>query len=871
MSYYLANGQNSPSISIEQAQNKAFHAAMQARYQQNQHNNQASPMHDKEQKELSIGIQQEILSNDIFLESIPKEDYLTGTGTVSGVIFGHEGIHIEFANVILYDAKKNQFIKATVTAANGQFEINQLVAGNYMVVVSYLGLPELKLNAFEINDNQKINLGESHFKPADVMLGKVEVVANRPIVELKVDRLVFNVDETSNSTGGNAIDLLKKAPTVMVDPNNDIRINGRSGAAIYINGRSVPITGDQLTYFLQSLTAEQIERIEIISNPGIKYDAEGSAGIIDIVLKQNIDKGTNASLSNTISKGKYFRFNNNASVNRSTKASNVFFNGGFGKTNIAKIIKSNTEQNDVLLKYNSSSQDEQRFQNARMGADFFIAKRHTIGIESSLYQMFGDIGDDNQTLISNNTEIIDSILLVNNSDSIVAKHRQFNVKYKFNNPINNQVWKMDLNQGVFRNVIVRNQPNHYLNSNFEVLSETNNQQKLPSNISILSFNFDHERLINSAKLSLGAKWNKIETNNVFESKLDSFVNLIPEFQQFAYREHTFATYIGLLDNFDEIFTYNIGVRAEMTKANSDNFNQNNFTEDTTIQYDYFNLFPNLSLSYMFKPELTIQSNYIKRIRRPNFNALNPFETAISDLKLEQGNPILIPEIVNVFSIGLVVKYIYNIKFTYSTTNDQITPFNTPIESDIRANIFSWNNINNQKQFRIELNAPLELAKWWQTYNFVSMSQLKFTSTFTNGFSPIESKTTSFIMYHQSSFRLPYEMEGDLSMWYQGNGIWNAVYNHEPFWELSLGLRKSFLQNRLHIKVAINDIFASTSSSGQSDYSGRTSDSNVSFDNRRVALSFSYNFGKHKYDELTKEKDSAGQNNTNRVEYRDNLF
>ncbi len=167
--------------------------------------------------------------------------------------------------------------------------------------------------------------------PTGINLAEVTVTASRVLVEIKPDRTIFNVDGTINSAGSDAISLLRKAPNVTVDNNDNISVLGRAGVLLYVDGKRLPLTGEDLTNYLQSLPAEQIDRIEIISNPGAKYEAEGNAGIIDIRLKRDKNLGANGSVNMTASQGRYHRANLSGSGNYRNKRFNAFGNGRPGR------------------------------------------------------------------------------------------------------------------------------------------------------------------------------------------------------------------------------------------------------------------------------------------------------------------------------------------------------------------------------------------------------------------------------------------------------------------------------------------------------------------------------------------------------------
>ena len=867
----LVNGQDK--LSMEKARQNAFEAAMKARSQ-----------FDKQKKEYDPQDNISPISSDWssnhqinFLQEFePQTDYLNGNATIAGKILNDQGEPLTFANVVLYDNATNEIVKAAITQSNGIFEIDNLIDGTYYYVVSYIGLSDLNSPKINLSNGQKFISDQLQFGPPGMDLITAEVVASRPIFEVKPDRVTFNISETINSTGSDGLSLLRKAPSVMVDHNNSIRIDGRPGVTVYIDGRPSPLSGEQLTFYLQSLSAEQIDKIDIISNPGPQYEAQGSAGIIDIILKQNVDHGTNGSISNTVAIGQRVRYNLNAMLNRRTKRFNFFGNGGFGKAPDVNTIEGSSIQQDVIMNFNGINQDVKRFKNFRLGTDFFLSQKHTLGFVVDQFYLKGDNTDENQTTISNriSPESVDSVLLVNTKDSISAKHRQYNFNYKFSNPDKAIVWKINANFGRFKNTKFRNQPNLYINpSSGNLLSENNNQQDFPSTIKLSSIKFDNERSLDKNQLNFGAKIGSIQTDNVFSIQSDAFEPdsaIVYSAQQFVYRELTYALYGNYVGNIFKKINYDFGLRTEFTQANGESP-----LVDSTVRYHYFNLFPNLTLAYEINPELNVHTHFSRRIRRPDFTALNPFQSRINDLAYEQGNPILSPEIVNKAELGLTIKYRYNIKLTYSQTTDQITPFNTPDDTDERAGLSSWNNIKRQRQWSLNFSAPVEITKWWDSFNTFNLNQMSYVSSFENNFSNINSKIASVMFFHQSSFKAPFNLNMDLSFWYQGNGIWNGVFEHDSIWEMNIGVGRSFMNDQLNVQLSISDIFYSTGSSGQSNFSGRFSTMLANRDSRRVGLSISYFFGRQNDPMVNMfqiQEEKTGQEvDASRVESQNNIY
>ena len=302
--------------------------------------------------------------------------------SIKGQLQDTESAAVEFANAALYLAADSSLVKVGSSDESGIFQLPGLNAGEYFLVASFVGMPDLRKTGINLTADQQLDLGILSFSPSSVELSEVTVKASRAMVEVKPDRTVFNVQGTINSVGADAISLLRKAPGVTVDNNDNINVLGRAGVLLYVDGKRLPITGEDLSAFLQNLPAEQIDRIDIISNPGARYEAEGNAGIIDIRLVKDKSHGTNGSVNATYSQGELPRYNMGANANYRNKHMNVFGTLGYGRFENFNDMEFLNFQNGLILDETNEMENKRSFSNFRIGTDFFIGKNHTIGFLS---------------------------------------------------------------------------------------------------------------------------------------------------------------------------------------------------------------------------------------------------------------------------------------------------------------------------------------------------------------------------------------------------------------------------------------------------------------------------------------------------------
>ena len=302
------------------------------------------------------------------------------TASIKGQLQDADGQAIAYSNVVLYATADSSLLKVEASDDSGVFQLRGISAGSYFLKASYIGFADLTYPNITLTEGQDLDLEILSFAAEGLDLAEATVTATRALVEIKPDRTVFNVQGTVNSVGADAISLLRKAPGVTVDNNDNISVLGRTGVLLYVDGKRLPLSGQDLSNYLQNLQAEQIDRIDIITNPGARYEAEGNAGIIDIRLKKDKNHGTNGSLTGTFSKGRYDpRINGSLSANYRNKLFNTFGMIGSGVGENGNEIRFNSTQNQFHIIESNDMVHDWQYNNFRLGTDFFLSSKHTIG------------------------------------------------------------------------------------------------------------------------------------------------------------------------------------------------------------------------------------------------------------------------------------------------------------------------------------------------------------------------------------------------------------------------------------------------------------------------------------------------------------
>jgi len=369
----------------------------------------------------------------------------TGT-TVTGLVSDEQKTPLEFVNVLLLNAADSSMVKGAITNNKGKFEFENIVPGNYLTQYMLMGFENLYSEPVAVSTSP-VNVGIRTLKSAASEMGAVEVSAIRPMIELKPDMTVFNVENTINATGNTAMELLRKSPGVMVDNNDNIMLKGRSGVQVWIDGKPAPLDGDALAAMLQNMQSSNIAAIEIITNPGAKFDAAGTAGIINIRLKKNKNFGSNGTVSLGYAYGKAAKYNGALSLNHRNEKINAFANYGIWTGDNENWMNLYRVQNGSIFDQTTVMRDSNLPHNMKAGIDFFLNPKNTLGIVAN-----GNISDESmqnnsRTFIGpDENSSVDSILVSNMEMEGQRNNGNFNLNYQFSAiqaaPLSKRIWIM---------------------------------------------------------------------------------------------------------------------------------------------------------------------------------------------------------------------------------------------------------------------------------------------------------------------------------------------------------------------------------------------------------------------------------------------
>jgi len=792
-----------------------------------------------------------LLSVLCFIQKVMAQQ---GVAQVHGSVFGPGDEPAMYSTIVLLN-KDSVLVKGALSQPDGIFVIDKIVPGEYFVQIRSVGFKTYTTAKLSFKPNEKLALEKITLDPDNTVLKEAVAVGRKALVEVHADKMVYNVSASPNASGNNGLELISKAPGIIVDMDKNIILQGKSGVQIYINGRPSRLSGNDLTNFLESLRSENIESMDIITNPSSKYDAEGTAGIINIVLKKNTSIGFNGNATGSFSQGNYSRSSVGTSLNYSGNKINLFTSLSVSDNNWQTDFSEQTLQSGFLLDKNSKSVNNTNAVNFSGGMDYTINPEQSLSIDGRV------LLNKRDNRLRSNTGVFDTTNLVNGEilraqvlDKMPSENYILNASYR--NALNKTSnLSADLSFGRYSSSKNTRQPNDYLDAvTGTILRTLNKEYDAKTQIDLSSFKVDYEKKFKKITLSSGAKYSYITTGNQL-----AFYNIengqpifdITRSNDFNYLEKVAALYVILNANPTDKFMINAGLRMENTSSLG-KLESELPTNDNEVKRSYTDLFPTLGISFDDQKNNAISISYGRRITRPNYQDLNPFESRMSELSAWKGNPFLKPNYIDNYLVSYSFKKKLVISNNYSVTHDF---FATIFEiSQKKGNVLIPRNMQKATNNGLSVSYPLHILKWWDLSSFLNFNLETYKGDL-NG-TKIDLKASTYNLRLQNNIQLPEAVIMELTYFLNSPWIWRGSVNVDGFSGLNLGVKKDFLNHKLLVQLTANDIFRSQSDFHyKSNYGGMIVDGVITFDNQRAGISATYKFGNQKV--KTRKKSKSG--------------
>ncbi|MET0393094.1 MAG: outer membrane beta-barrel family protein, partial [Chitinophagaceae bacterium] len=754
-----------------------------------------------------------------------------------GKITGNEK-PLELATIVITG---NSIAPVTLLSDSAGFFETTVPAGNYHIEVSLIGY-----KTYSQDITTSANLLLIVLERDEKMLQTVTLQTKKPLVERKLDRIIFYLQNSITASSGTAWDALGKAPGVRATMDGSITVNGKS-AVIYLDDRLLRLSGEDLSNFLKNYPAENIIRIEVIPNPSARYDAQGGA-VIHLVTKKILTGGLNATLTGAYTQATYGSYRSGLNFNYRHGKWNFYGNYGYNRTR-----KAYRETDFILFEapgsyaYWDGRKNGWRKSSShtyKAGVDYTIGRNKTIGFLIDGTNSTRDRDTRVQTVIYNGyNSMLDSFLKTSNYTKGTASQYAFNLNYKGTlDTAGKKSLNMDFDYAPFKSKRIQDVLNSsYLPDGSLLPAVFDINSNALQDITIFSGRLDYARPLDEKwTMEAGVKYSSISSRNTlfFYNKNGNNSVLDPaKSNAFNYLEKISALYASFTGSWKSI-AIQAGLRGEYTRTSG-----NSVTLQSITRNNYFRLFPTLFADYTFSPDHQLSLYYGQRISRPDYWRLNPFRFYSSPYTYLEGNPYLQPARIREIELGYTFRKQYSINLFYRNTRDY---FSNITVQDNEKKIFydTQQNLEKSMETGVYCSAPWSPWTWWEMNYFVQASYKQEKSGYLGGsydystFFLYGSATESFILSSKHGWK------AELTAWYASRGI-QGIYKLGSNFDVSFGVRKTISKGKGSLQLSVADIFYSNYYRIRVNYLNQRNGFNERSDTRSVTLNFSYNLGQKK--------------------------
>ena len=806
-------------------------------------------------------------------------------GTVNGQVSSMVGKPLEFTTMMLLEATDSTLVKGAISDAAGKYAFDNVGAGRYVVMAQQMGYRKTYSVPFVVDEaHPTVKLPALTMADESKSLTEVNVIAKKPFIEQLVDRMVVNVENSIVASGNTALEVLEKAPGVTIDRQNDqIQLKGKSGVIVYIDGKQTYLSQQEVSNLLKNTPSDNIATIEIITNPGSKYDAAGNSGIINIRMKKNRNFGTNGSF--IIGTG-YGWVNNlrgtrddlpkfNTSLNLNNRSSKVNLFGNYSYVN-RESAQSNELNRTIPFNGRTTYFDQVSFRpnqfvghSYKGGLDYFVNAKSTVGVLVNGFSNDWRSSGINSTLISNETRQLTSNPVTQTNMGELLNNMTGNLNYKYEFDGNDQnagsrEWTIDADYVRYNGRNSNNLSTVFNGPNGGTIRPQQDvRNNMPSTISILAFKTDYVHpLKKGAKVEAGLKSSFVnaDNNSIFDTLQQETRQWLfdgSRSNQFQYEENINAGYLNYAGTlgWGKKLKVQAGLRAEHTHSVG-----TSITLNQRVERSYLNVFPTLFLSRQLDTNNVLNLSYSRRIDRPDYQNLNPFVFFLDPYTYQQGNPFLRPQYTNSVELTHVFKNTVSTTLGVSRATDfinQETPRQIP---ERNVTYVTPENLGRMDNVNLTVSFPVTVAKWWRMQNNVSTYYQHYRTVYSGA--PYETKIVAYNLYTSNNFTLNKTLTAELSGWYNSAAQY-GFYRSRPQGGFSIGVQKKVMEGKGNVKLNVNDPF------WLNQFNGRAVVQDIDFrvrsrwESRRVNLTFTYRFGNQNV-KSERQRNSATSAEQNRV-------
>ncbi|MBL0335226.1 MAG: TonB-dependent receptor [Chitinophagaceae bacterium] len=742
--------------------------------------------------------------------------------------------------------RDSSVIRSGPADVSGVIIFSDLLAGQYLVKAGVSGhdIAYGSLIDLEINTRYSDSI---ILKRSNVTLADVKVVSKKPLIQFLPDKTVINPDASISNAGATVMDVLEKSPGITVSKDGSIIMKGKPSVLVLIDGKPTQLSGADLQSYLSGMSASQVDVVELIENPGAKYDASGNAGIINIKMKANRLKGFNGSLNLSVGQGFYPKTGNSLNLNYRNGKINLFLNYGMRASNekqslytLRKYFNTNNEDS-VLLEQPGFTKNSQLGNNLKTGLDYFVSKQTTLGLvfTGGIFERNGKVFSAIQWMDPGYH--VDSTINTWGENNIKFRRAGVNIngKHKFSE---NSELVADFDYVRFNINGDQNYQTQLVTPGSEIAAT---KGVIPSKLDIFTVKVDYSRRFKKFLLETGLKTAINKTDNLADYYYFFNNNWLPDLSRsnhFLYNEKISAAYASV-DAQKGKWHWQTGLRFEFTSYKAHQLG-NAVVKDSAFNKNYGSFFPTGFLSYEADSNNTITFRLGRRIDRPQFQQLNPFITTLNKYTFEAGNPYIKPQYTWNFSLVYTYKQMLTTELSYNYLRDyfsQIFIIDSN-SSNVNGNIiiYTRGNVGSFRSFVISETFQKSLTKWW---DLTAMAILNHKIIKGQVWAPLEARITQLNISINNQFRFKKGWGFEISGYYQTKGQIDLQEWLKPQGELDAGISKQIMKNKGTLKLSVRDITSFQNYSGYSTFQNAHEPFVVKWDSRVMRLSFSWRFGK----------------------------
>lgn len=767
---------------------------------------------------------------------------------LSGIILGDDNKAVDLAQVSLLQQSDSTFVKSEFTDQDGTFILTNLETGQYFLQVNMIGYDEYQESISLTENTSNVSIPAIQLTANAALLDEVTVTAKLPFVERKIDRTVINPDALIANAGSDALEVLERAPGIMLDNNGEILLKGRSGVQVFINDKPSYLSGTELENYLRALPSGSIKQIEIMDNPPAKYEAAGNAGVINIIIKRNTLRGFYGNTALSYRRSRYNSSNNslnlNYNKNKVSLYTNVYagFYNSFQDLFINRFTRNEAGELTEIFNQNSFNERSGEYINAKIGLDYYVTDATALGLSYKNVTQPGTRKVDNTSFVSDADGNLIQRVVADNIDNSTFQSSLYNfyINHNLDTLGSNISFDADYvkyvsgNDQVFKNFGFNNQD--------ELFYEDRINGDIPSTIEIYAAKTDYSKPLGSkSRFEAGLKTAFTKTDNeaIYTQTIDDVTK--PDYNlsnRFLYDEWINAAYVNYNTSIGKL-EIQAGLRAESTKLTGEQLG-NVEREGSRFTRTYNSLFPTFYTSIPLDSAGVHSMNfsYGRRIDRPYFQDLNPFIRPLDRFTFYSGNPNLLPTFSHNLSLSHSYKGFLNTTLSYAQTTDGI---NETLEIVDGIYYSRPGNIGSSTSLTLSVSANFDVNKWYSINSYVETANLTYKSELYT--EQLNSSGIYYFLSANNSFQLGKTWKASFGARYISDVV-AAQLLIKSYFVANMGVQKKIFDGKGNLRLAVDDIFYTRRGNGIINNLRLTdADWNSKYDSQRLTLTFSYNFGK----------------------------